>query len=119
MAYKLTKNEVSWENKRVSYGFSKLSKLLYELVDNDREFQKIYTSNNKYPLNPNKQIILIKMKLIQQSDLFISLIPSFDIVSLWFTILHKQKILFLGMILHKRYAESTLPVIRFNSIGFR
>jgi len=38
----ITKNEVSWENKRVSYGFSKLSKLLYELVDNDREFQKIY-----------------------------------------------------------------------------
>jgi hypothetical protein len=39
-----TKNEVSWENKRVSYGFSELSKLLYELVDNDKEFQKIYMS---------------------------------------------------------------------------
>tara|TARA_R110002020_G_scaffold113362_2_gene260742 strand:+ start:363 stop:1235 length:873 start_codon:yes stop_codon:yes gene_type:complete len=39
-----TKNEVSWESKRVSYGFSELSKLLYKLVDNDNEFQRIYMS---------------------------------------------------------------------------
>jgi len=38
----MTKNEVSWENKRVSYGFSELSKVLYQLVDNDKEFQKNY-----------------------------------------------------------------------------
>lgn len=80
-------------------------------------FHCLYTSNKKWIDNPKKQIIWIKMKLIQESDLFISLIPSFDIVMKWFT-KEKIKILFLGMILHKRYAERHV-IFRFNSIGLR